>query len=78
MIRSDEDDEFDRIERENAMKGQPYLFKQGWVNLTDKEILTAYGWSDQELETDEFLRAKTLILKGLRKIETAIKEKNNV
>ena len=24
MIHSDEDDEFERIERENAMKGQPY------------------------------------------------------
>jgi hypothetical protein len=24
MIHTDEDDEFDRIERENAMKGQPY------------------------------------------------------
>ncbi len=26
MIHSDEDDEFERIERENAMKGQPYHF----------------------------------------------------
>tara|TARA_R110000868_G_scaffold156614_1_gene383581 strand:+ start:322 stop:558 length:237 start_codon:yes stop_codon:yes gene_type:complete len=78
MIRSDEDDEFDRIERENAMKGQPYLFKHGWVNLTDKEILTAYGWSNEELKTDDFVRAKTLILEGLRRIETAIREKNNV
>jgi hypothetical protein len=26
MIHTDEDDEFDRIERENAMKGQPYHF----------------------------------------------------
>lgn len=24
MIHTDEDDEFERIERENAMKGQPY------------------------------------------------------
>ena len=24
MIHTDEDDEFDRIERENSMKGQPY------------------------------------------------------
>ena len=27
MIQSDEDDEFERIERENAMKGQPYYWK---------------------------------------------------
>jgi hypothetical protein len=53
MIRSDEDDEFDRIERENA-----------------------YGWSNEEFKTDEFMRAKTLILGGLRRIETAIREKN--
>ena len=26
MIHTDEDDEFDRIERENTMKGQPYHF----------------------------------------------------
>lgn len=26
MIHTDEDDEFDRIARENAMKGQPYHF----------------------------------------------------
>ena len=27
MIQTDEDDEFDRIERENTMKGQPYYWK---------------------------------------------------
>jgi hypothetical protein len=27
MIHTDEDDEFERIERENAMKGQPYYWK---------------------------------------------------
>jgi glutaredoxin len=27
MIHTDEDDEFDRIERENNMKGQPYHWK---------------------------------------------------
>jgi len=26
MIHTDEDDEFERIERENTMKGQPYHF----------------------------------------------------
>jgi len=26
MIKTAEDDEFDRIEHENAMKGQPYVF----------------------------------------------------
>ena len=50
MIHTDEDDEFDRIARENALKGQPYHFKKRtddddiqdyvrpWVGLTDEEI----------------------------------------
>ena len=39
MIHTDEDDEFERIERENAMKGQPYHFKEReWVGLIDQEI----------------------------------------
>ena len=39
MIHTDEDDEFDRIARENAMKGQPYHFqKREWVGLTKNEI----------------------------------------
>ena len=39
MIHTDEDDEFERIERENAMKGQPYHFqKREWVGLTDEEV----------------------------------------
>jgi hypothetical protein len=35
-----EDDEFDRIDRENKIKGQPYHFasQSTWVGLTDKEI----------------------------------------
>jgi hypothetical protein len=41
MIHTDEDDEFDRIARENAMKGQPYHFKKReWVELTKGEIET--------------------------------------
>ena len=39
MIHTDEDDEFDRIERENKIKGQPYHFeKREWVGLTDEEV----------------------------------------
>ena len=43
MIRTDEDDEFARIERENKMKGQPYHFtpQRKWVGLTDEELLQA-------------------------------------
>jgi hypothetical protein len=49
MIHTDEDDEFDRILRENRMKGQPYHFeKRGWVNLTNAEIGEIYraGWAN--------------------------------
>jgi hypothetical protein len=53
MIHADEDDEFARIERENAMKGQPYHFTRRknedddiqeyvkpWVGLTKNEVET--------------------------------------
>jgi hypothetical protein len=64
MIHTDEDDEFDRIERENAMKGQPYHFqKREWVNLTDEEMAD--------------LSASGLALWDLwRAIEAKLKEKN--
>ena len=80
MIHTDEDDEFERIERENAMKGQPYHYKDqsNWVTLTDKELLMAYGWGENELESEYLLNAKVLILEGLRKIEKVLREKNNV
>ena len=39
MIRTDEDDEFDRIAMENNLKGQPYHFKKReWVGLTNEEV----------------------------------------
>ena len=39
MIHTDEDDEFERIERENKIKGQPYHFeKREWVGLTEEEM----------------------------------------
>ncbi len=40
MIQNDEDDEFDRIEREGKMRGQPYVYepKREWVGLTEDEV----------------------------------------
>ena len=62
MIHTDEDDEFERIERENAMKGQPYHFqKREWVNLTDEELANCMDMSIQ---------------KTCRAIEAKLKEKN--
>lgn len=44
MIKSDEDDEFERIERENNLKGQPYIYesKSEWIKLTNEEIDKAW------------------------------------
>jgi len=36
MIHTDEDDEFERIERENAMKGQPYHFDPLFVSVSQR------------------------------------------
>ena len=79
MILTDEDDEFARIENENKIRnGQPYHFEEkvGWINLTDMEILMAYGWKDFESRTIVQETYKNLILDGLRSVEAAIKEKN--
>jgi hypothetical protein len=65
MIRTDEDDEFERIERENSMKGQPYIYesKREWVGLTDEEI-----WACLPKDPDEMVFA--------RAIESKLKERN--
>jgi len=81
MIHTDEDDEFERIAHEIEMKkGQPYHFKgeKSWVNLTDMELLMAYGWKDFEARTIVQEGYKNMILDGLRSVEAAVKEKNNV
>jgi hypothetical protein len=36
MIHTDEDDEFERIERENLMKGQPYHFDPVFVSVSQR------------------------------------------
>ena len=71
MIHTDEDDEFERIERENAMKGQPYHFKKReWVGLTDREIDEL--WMSHH---DDF--GNPLSATGYeRAIEAKLKEKN--
>ena len=54
MIRTDEDDEFDRIERENIMKGQPYYW--GAMEVT---IYTKRKCPDCAAAT-QLLRAKNI------------------
>ena len=36
MIHTDEDDEFERIERENNLKGQPYHFEGVYVSASQR------------------------------------------
>jgi len=36
MIHTDEDDEFDRIERENNLKGQPYHYEPLFVSVSQR------------------------------------------
>jgi hypothetical protein len=69
MIRTDEDEEFDRILRENRMKGQAYHFPElrTWTGLTEQEQgaimedLNAYG---------------TRLYEFAQAIEAKLKEKN--
>jgi len=72
MIKSDEDDEFERIERENSMKGQPYIYdnKPKWVGLTDKE---KQEWVDAMPYDPEPRHCLILI----NVIETKLKELNS-
>jgi len=59
-----EDDEFDRIDRENKLKGQPYHFapQRTWVGLTDKdrfELAKAqHGWEDLLIAAETRLKEK--------------------
>lgn len=89
-MKSDEDYEFERIERENKPKSSGMdcctydciqgrdcpVRKQQWKNLSDKEILIAYGWSDIEAATILLRQYKEKILENLRNVEKSIKEKN--
>jgi hypothetical protein len=73
MIHTDEDDEFARIERENAMKGQPYYYKPSteWKSLTDEEIQNALG-----ITADSSNWNLVKVLEWAKKIEAAMLEKN--
>ena len=88
-MKTDEDDEFDRINRENAMRevqrlgqeieatGQPYVFATP-LFLTDKEILMAYGWKDFQAETIIQQNYREMVLEGLRNIEKEVLKKNKL
>jgi len=70
MSNTDEDDEFDRILRENRIKAQPYYFspQTKWLSLTDEEIQTVW---DSAMDGAVFTRRNIY-----NAIETKLKEKN--
>jgi hypothetical protein len=89
MIKTAEDDEFERIERENKLKGQPYHFTKRkddddiqdyvrpWVGLTDKEIEAIWKVA---MFTDYGIGAELSnqpFVHYARAIEAKLKEKNN-
>ena len=53
-MQTDEDDEFDRIERENAIKGQPYYWKPMEVVFYTKRLCPNCT------EVKQLLRAKNI------------------
>ena len=70
MIHTDEDDEFDRILRENRIKGQAYYFspQRTWTGLTDAEIFDC--WSSA-MDNDVYTKKNVY-----NAIEAKLKEKN--
>jgi hypothetical protein len=60
-MKTDEDDEFDRIERENKIKGQPYHFapQRTWVELDEEDYIKAYELCDfDKVAAFEFFESK--------------------
>ena len=64
MTNTDEDDEFERILRENRMKGQAYHFnpQPAWAGLTDEDRLelanAQHGWEDLLIAAEIKLKEK--------------------
>lgn len=77
-MKTPEDDEFDRIQREIEMKaGQPYIYEKA-QRLTDIELLMAYGWKDFQAETIIQQNYREMVLEGLRNIEKEVLKKNKI
>jgi hypothetical protein len=69
MIHTDEDDEFERIARENNMKGQPYHFDPVYVSpsqrnqVLEEAAKVVDAWSDWHGGTEAIAKA----IRGLKK-----------
>jgi len=78
MIHTEEDDEYDRIQRENILKarGAKSPYSHPCQTLTDTELLTAYGWNTEQANSIQQQNYKNLILEGLRNVEKEVLKKN--
>jgi hypothetical protein len=70
MIHTDEDDEFDRIERENAMKGQPYHFDIFVSPSQRNQVLEEVAAKVDIALLGADLELRNRILKAIRKMKT--------
>ena len=70
MIHTDEDDEFDRIERENAMKGQPYHFDIFVSPSQRNQVLEEVAAKVDIALLGAYLELRNRILKAIRKMKT--------
>ena len=70
MIHTDEDDEFDRIERENAMKGQPYHFDIFVSPSQRNQVLEEVAAEVDIALLGADLELRNRILKAIRKMKT--------
>jgi hypothetical protein len=72
MTHTDEDDEFDRILRENRLRVQAYHFPEQpkWTELTDAEI------SEAATKSQSGISPHNDTLRFARAIEAKLKEKN--
>jgi hypothetical protein len=72
MIHTDEDDEFERIERESIMKGQPYHFDPVYVSpsqrnqVLEEAAKVADDW-DKENKLSNYGRCIALRIRELKK-----------
>ena len=70
MIHTDEDDEFDRIARENAMKGQPYHFDIFVSPSQRNQVLEEVAAKVDIALLGADLELRNRILKAIRKMKT--------
>lgn len=69
MIHTDEDDEFERIARENNMKGQPYHFDPVFVSVSQRNQVIEECAKVAEWTPDQFGIAQKIAkeIRGMKK-----------